>query len=379
MKTISKITMYVLFFVLAVLFGSGIVATSANAEEIKEFETSAESMVVMETSTGRILASKDENKKLPMASLTKIITAIVAIENTADLDIPLEIPAEAQGIEGSSIYLRTGEHLSMRQLLYGLMLRSGNDAAVAISILCAGSVEEFMQKCNDFCKSIGAENTNLVTPSGLHNDNHYSTAKDLATISSYALKNDIFAKVVSTTETRIPNEKGKYDHRLLKNKNKFLTTFVGADGIKTGYTKKAGRCFVGSGTRDGMQVVCVLLNCRPMFEECKILCEQAFEKYSMQKVVASDNVFETTIQDKTIYASPQKDIFYPLKDDEISSIELKETFDNDLSLPINDNQKVGIVEIFIDKNFILCDNIYSTESVDDNSYRGALDKVITNF
>ena len=381
MKIISKSITYLLFFVLALLFGSIIAVKNFSyaEEQEKEFQTSAEAMVVMETSTGRILASKDENKQLPMASLTKIITAIVAIENTEDLDEPLKIPADAQGVEGSSIYLKAGEHLSMRELLYGLMLRSGNDAAVAISILCAGSVENFMQMCNNFCSKIGATNTHLVTPNGLHHEKHYSSAKDLGIISSYALKNDIFAKIVSTKETKIANEKGEFDHRLLINKNKFLKSFEGADGVKTGYTKKAGRCFVGSSTQNGMQVVCVLLNCRPMFEECKILCKQAFEKYSMQKVLEGEKVFEQNIAGQTMHACAQKDVFYPLKNDEISSVELKAEWDDSLQLPIKLNQKVGKVAIFIDKELILCDNIYSTDELYDNSYRGAFEKVITNF
>ena len=145
--------------ILAAIFGSILLVKTFGVaySETDKYKTTAESMVLMEANSGRIIASKDPDKKLPMASLTKIITAIVAINNTEDLDKKIEIPKEAQGIEGSSIYLRFGEHLSMRELLYGLMLSSGNDSAVAIAMSVSGSVEKFVDLCNKFCEDIGAE------------------------------------------------------------------------------------------------------------------------------------------------------------------------------------------------------------------------------
>lgn len=377
-----KTTIVIVTLILACFLGRGVklpISALAVDEQNKEFATTAEAMVIMETSTGRMLAAKDENKKLPMASLTKIITAIVAIEKTENLDEALEIPKSAQGVEGSSIYLKAGEHLTMRELLYGLMLRSGNDAAVAISMLASGTTEKFIEECNSFCQKLNMTNTHLVTPSGLHDDNHYSSAKDLAIVTSYALKNDIFARIVSTKETTISNEKGEFDHRLLKNKNKFLKNFAWADGVKTGYTKKAGRCFVGSATKDDMQVVCVLLNCRPMFEECKTLCEEAFTKYSLSKIVDDNFVAQTEIDGNTLYAKPNKELYYPLTQEEIGKLEINTEFDKNIELPIMQKQKVGTVQIFLDKTIVLCDNIYSINDIEDNSYQSALDKVISKF
>ena len=352
----------------------------------KDYYTSAEAMALLEAKSGRLIASKEGNKKLPMASLTKIITAIVAIENNEDLDAKLEIPKAAVGIEGSSIYLRAGEHLTMRELLYGLMLRSGNDAAVAIAILTSGSVDEFIKLANSFCAKLGATNTNLVTPNGLHDDNHYTTAEDLAKITAYALKNKTFAEIVGTKYKTIDNELGKKEkNRLLKNKNKFLDMLEGADGVKTGYTKKAGRCFVGSSTRaeDGMQVVCVLLNCNPMFQDCTKLIAQAQKDYKMYKLL-DDTGYESYINvsgsnNPTILCASKNGFSYPLTQQEYQSVRVIDNLNKKFTSPINNGQKVGEVQILVDKSVIFCDNILAKEEAQDNTYLGTLDKIIDDF
>ena len=218
-----------------------------------------------------------------MASTTKIVTALTVIKH-CNLDDTVEIPRQAVGVEGSSIYLREGEHLTVRELLYGLMLRSGNDAAVALALHTSGSVEAFAALMNEVAEEAGCVNSNFVNPHGLHDDKHYTTAYDLALISCSALENDDFREIVSTKTVRIRNEGYEYD-RVLVNKNKLLSNYAAADGVKTGYTKKAGRCFVGSATRNGMQVVVAVLNCGPMFEDTASMLDAAFETYSYQIVV----------------------------------------------------------------------------------------------
>jgi hypothetical protein len=161
-------------------------------------------------------------------------------------------------VEGSSIYLRQGEKLTIRQLLYGLMLRSGNDCAVALAVKIGGNVERFAEMMNELARKIGVEKTNFVNPHGLHDDNHYTTAFDLARISAYAMKNSVFREIVSTKNITISGVEGE---RVLVNKNKMLSTFAGGDGIKTGFTKRAGRCLVSSAIKNGMEVVSVVLNC----------------------------------------------------------------------------------------------------------------------
>lgn len=291
----------------------------------KQFETSAQSAIVTERSSGRVLYAKNADAHLPIASTTKIVTALTVINN-ADLDDVVEIPAEACVIEGSSIYLRAGEHLTVRELLYGLMLRSGNDSAVALALHTAGSIEKFADMMNETASALGLHDCHFVNPHGLHDDNHYCSANDLAVITCKALSNDSFCEIVSSKTYRIANEGYDYD-RVLINKNKLLSNCDGADGVKTGYTKKAGRCFVGSATRNGMQVVVVVLNCGPMFEDTSSMLDAAFEQYSLKTVVPLNKVCGC-LQNRgkrTYYICPER-LTYPVKSDETltAQIELNE-------------------------------------------------------
>ena len=195
---------------------------------------------------------------MPMASTTKIMTALCALEN-ADPDTTVNIDSRAVGVEGSSIYLANGEKMTLRELIYGLMLHSGNDAAVAIAYAVSGGVDEFAQLMNETAARIGAVDTHFENPNGLDSDNHYTTAYDLAIITSYALKNREFAKVVSTYEINISGGDRGYD-RKLKNHNKLLKMYDGCTGVKTGFTKRCGRCLVSSARRDGTELVAVTLN-----------------------------------------------------------------------------------------------------------------------
>lgn len=240
------------------------------------------SEIAMELDHSTLLYGKNIDRKLPMASTTKIMTALIVCED-CNLDEVITVPDEAVGVEGSSIYLKQGEEISVRDLLYGLMLVSGNDAACALAIHHSGSVELFVKKMNEKAKELGAENTNFVNPNGLPDDNHYTTAYDLCKIALAALKNEEFAQVVSTK-----HYKGQF--RCFTNKNKLLTTLDGANGVKTGYTVKAGRCLVSSAKRENMQVVCVVLNCYDMFERSTEIINDCFENFSVE-TVSKDRVF----------------------------------------------------------------------------------------
>lgn len=292
----------------------------------KEFETSAQSAIVMERSSERTLYAKNCDERLPIASTTKIVTALTVINN-ANLDDVVEIPAEACGIEGSSIYLRAGEHLTVRELLYGLMLRSGNDAAVALALHTAGSIERFAKMMNDTAHKLELKNCHFVNPHGLHDDNHYCSASDLAVITCEALNNSDFCEIVSSKSYRISNEGYDYD-RVLINKNKLLSSCDGADGVKTGYTKKAGRCFVGSATRNGMQVVVVVLNCGPMFEETANMLDAAFANYSLKTIVPLNKVCGSIAEKgrKVYFVCPER-IQYPVKEGEQLTTQIELTKD----------------------------------------------------
>lgn len=346
-----------------------------------ENEVSAESMITIESTTGRVLYKKDENKRLPMASTTKIITAIVAIENCINLDTKHTITKEMTGIEGSSIYLRSGEKLSVRDLLYGLMLRSGNDSAVAIATIVAGSVQKFVQLMNDFCLSLGLTNTHIVTVNGLHDDNHFSSASDLAKVTAYALKNKTFAEIVKTKEKTIlcdGNKDSKY--RFLKNKNKLLKMVDGADGVKTGYTKKAGKCFVGSATRNGMQVISVVLNAKSMFDESAHFIEKAFLEYRLVKLFKAGEIAKIDESVKTQNCSIylKNDIIYPLSKEEVSKINAKvNIFDK-----INKNAQIGTLDFRIENDLLFSTELY-TIIIDNNgsknSFSNRLNRIIKAF
>ncbi len=227
--------------------------------------------IAIESESGRILFSNNAQAKLPMASTTKIMTALVVIED-CDADEVITVDDRAVGVEGSSIYLKRGEKISVRDLLYGLMLRSGNDAATALAIHHSGSVEKFALAMNNRANTLGLKNTHFCNPSGLPDNNHYTTAYDLCKITQSAMNLPLFKEIVSTKSYN-----GEY--RSFVNKNKMLYRYEGATGVKTGYTVKAGRCLVSSAEREGMSVICVVLNCSDMYERSGKILDNCFENF----------------------------------------------------------------------------------------------------
>lgn len=248
----------------------------------KKASANAQAEIAMELSTGAVLTENNAQARLPMASTTKILTAIIIIED-CNLDEEITVPDEAVGVEGSSIYLQRDEKIDIRDLLYGLMLRSGNDSAATLAIHHSGSIEKFAAEMNKRAEKIGAKNSHFKNPSGLPDDEHYTTAYDLCTIACYAMKNETFREIVST-----PNYTGKYKNFV--NKNKILYKYKNANGIKTGYTLKAGRCLVSSAEKNGMDIVCVVLNCPEMYERSIDIFESCFKKFKLM-CLKSDTVF----------------------------------------------------------------------------------------
>ncbi len=216
----------------------------------------ADSAVLMDGDSGTILFEKNSHKVRGMASTTKIMTALVALE-TVDPDVEFEIPPAACGIEGSSVYLQEGEILTAGQLLYCLLLESGNDSAAAIALLCCGSIRAFAEKMNSTAEELGLENTHFENPHGLSDKNHYTTAHDLAIITAQAMRHPVFRQIVGTKKYTFTPKKGTT--RTLVNHNKLLFGFDGATGVKTGYTKADGKCLVSSASREGLNLIAVTL------------------------------------------------------------------------------------------------------------------------
>lgn len=246
---------------------------------------SARKAIVVDAAPGRVLYEKNADSVSLIASTTKIMTALIICEQCNVLD-RIRIPAEAVGIEGSSMYLQEGEVLTLQELLYGLMLHSGNDAAVALAIYCGGTVEGFAQLMNDKARMLGLKDTHFVNPHGLDAADHYSTARDLATLAAYAMENPIFAKTVSAKSVTVGS-------RSLTNHNKLLWRVEGADGVKTGYTKAAGRILVSSAQRQSRRLVAVTIDDGDDWKDHAVFYESGFSRYSVRKLISAGEVMGT--------------------------------------------------------------------------------------
>ena len=229
--------------------------------------------ILINSDSMEVLYGENENIRLPMASTTKIMTALIAIENCNPNEI-VTINKDMVNIEGSSVYLKENEQLTIEELLYCLMLRSGNDSAMAIAIHIAGNAQNFAEMMNIRAQSLKLKNTHFVNPHGLHDNNHYTSCYDLGIISCQAMKYPLFKKIVSTECIRIGKDEST---RVLVNKNKMLKSFTGANGIKTGFTKKAGRCLVASANKNGVNLISIVLNRADMYNECAHLLNKGFD------------------------------------------------------------------------------------------------------
>lgn len=255
------------------------------------FAYSAESYCVIDADSRRILACGNEREKRGMASTTKIMTALVALENCSPEEI-VTISKNASYTEGTSLYLKEGEQVKMIDLIYGLMLNSGNDAAVAIAEHISGNCDEFAKLMNETARKIGANDTNFVNPNGLSDENHYTTAYDLAKITAKAMENETFSQIVSTktyTATTLNTSKPLY----FTNHNKLLRYVEGCNGVKTGFTKATGRCLVSSVSKNGWQAICVTLNAPDDWNDHKHLFGYVFDKFYLKEILSEDDIIKT--------------------------------------------------------------------------------------
>lgn len=281
----DKFVILTLFLIILFIFFTTVISSESS------LSLSAKSAVLYEPEAFKFLYSKNADLKLPMASTTKIMTALVALEHSSCDDV-VEIADEAIGVEGSSLYLKKGEIMRMKDLLYGLMLRSANDAALAIAYEISGGISEFADLMNDKASELGLSNTHFDNPHGLDSKNHYTTAAELAVIAAAALKNETFKEIVSTRKTTITNQDG--ETRLVVNHNKLLTLYDGAIGVKTGFTKKSGRCLVGATEKDGLTFVTVTINAPDDWNDHKKLFDYGYSTLEM-KHLAKPFEFKYTV------------------------------------------------------------------------------------
>lgn len=244
---------------------------------------SAKSAILIEASDGDVLYAKNERERMGMASTTKIMTALVVSESLPS-DKIISIPKEAVNIEGSSVYLCEGELLSVEQLLCALMLASANDAAAALAIAVSGSIEAFAEKMNAKARALGLSDTHFTNPHGLYDEAHYTTAYDLAIIAKAALENEAVRRIASTKKAQIPqgvtsSQPQGISTRYLQNHNKMLSRYDGAIGLKTGFTKKTGRCLVSAAERDGLCLIAVTLGAPDDWNDHSRMLDLGFSAY----------------------------------------------------------------------------------------------------
>lgn len=323
----------------------------------------AQSAIAIEAQTGRVLFEKNAHTKRAMASTTKIVTALIAIEY-GKLDEVVTVSKNAAYTPGSTIKLKVNEELKLLDLIYGLMLKSGNDAAVAIAEHVAGSEEAFAEKMNQKAAELGAVNTHFVTVHGLDDENHYSTASDMAVIAAACMKNETFRKVVSTAETYISN-------RSLRNTNDLLFTYEGATGVKTGFTNGAGRCLVASAKRNGMEVITVVLGCdnkTTRFSDSRKLLDYTFKTYSMQTLLQEDQVV-TKIkvikgQEKEVKLLCTDTIVLPMKESEKQGYSMEISVDEEIKAPCAKGKVIGTVYIISQGETIATTELKIAEEVE---------------
>lgn len=354
------------------------------ATPINEPQINARAAIIYDRSTKQIIWGKNEMEKRAMASTTKIMTAIVVLEN-ANLDDVVTISKKAAGTGGSRLKIRAEDKITVRDLLYGLMLRSGNDAAVALAEYVGESVEEFAGLMNKKAEQIGLKNTHFVTPHGLDDENHYTTAYELALLTDYALENSTFKKIVNTKSTQIRiNE----NYMNIYNTNELLGVLPGVDGIKTGFTNNAGRCLVTSCTRDKNQIITVVLGCdtkKQRTSDSTKLIEYAYKNYKridIEQMVKKEFENWKQINENRIYINKAKNEkmelelgsiekkVIPIKNDKQKDINFEINVIYNFEAPVDKNSKIGNIVIknkdsVIEIVDIICANNIEKKTISD--------------
>lgn len=314
--------------------------------------------LVLDSESLRILYNKNGFERVANASTTKIMTALVAIEK-GDLNKKYIISKKASRVSGSSVGYKEGEEITLKELLYGLMLRSGNDAAIAIAEGIGGDENNFMNMVNDYIIQNGGKNTHFTSPHGLDNPLHYTTAYDLAYFTAKGMKNNIFREIVGTTDT---NGDGFFT-RSYHNINKILYLVKGANGVKTGYTGNAGKCLVSSINREGRDIIYVLLNSEDRFNVTKALNDYIIKNYSFKTILKKGETVgekEIIYGDSSLKVTINEDITLPILDGE--SLDYRIYIDGNSTI-IKKGEKVGTIVVFKEDDIIYSASLYAQNDV----------------
>ena len=374
---------YVLYILCAVLIFAGhINVFGEDTKEIKDSDLISKSAVIIDGETGRVLYGKNYEQKMAMASTTKIMTCIVALENSK-MDTVVEVSSRAANMPKVHMNIKKGEKYYMKDLLHAMMLESFNDVSVAVAEGVAGSVEMFAKLMNEKARSIGAYNTNFVTPNGLDADEHYSTAYDMALIGAYAIKNKTFLEITNTKSYHLTDVDNRRNISVT-NRDAFLTMDNSAIGIKTGFTGKAGYCFVGAVKSKGRVFVSSVLACgwppNKSYKWKDTMCLMNYGKdyYNNKSLLEKNKEINVNLErgtKKNIKASILGSSKYLINNDE------KYNFKTNISYkyPIKENDKIGTVDIFIEDNKVQTRNIVAKEAASEYNFKYCFQKVLNWF
>ena len=351
MKKVILLFVSIVFFLQATVFS---VAAS-------EISVSANSAILIDADTLEVLYSKAEHEKRGIASTTKILTSLIALEYGEPQRV-ITASKSAVTVEGTSIGLKAGDKISLLSLVYGMLLESGNDAANVTAYAISGNITEFSEVMNDYAKRIGMKNSNFSNPSGLSEENHYSTAYDMALLTSVAIKNPIFKRIASTESAVIDFGVPEVSRRLY-NHNKLLSQYDGVFGVKTGYTKKSGRCLVTACEKNGVTLIAVTLNAYDDWNDHKKLYDYGFSLYSkcQNNFSLKNNKIPVVYGDKNYITY---DYLYLPEISSRNDVKSKVYIEKFIYPPIKKGEIVGLVEfVDINGNILKSIPLVSKESV----------------
>ncbi len=340
----------------------------------------ATSAIVIEASTGHVIYARNPDGPMFPASTTKVMTLLLALER-GGLDEIVTVSENAWGTEGSTLWLDQGEKIPLQDLLYGMMMVSANDATVAIAEHIDGNVANFAAHMTQRAKELGATHTNFTNPHGLPDDNHYTSARDLALITAQGLKTPGFEQIVTTTEASF-NWIHDDNNKLLRTENRLLWMYNGCNGVKTGYTQRAGRCVISAAKRNGIQLIAVVLDGLYMWNDSIILLDYGFDNIGVGTLVKSDEIIKTlpilSGRRKSMPVKTAGEIIVPLFKNQ-DAYEIKYDIPEVLNAPITNGEVIGKVRVNIDGKEIATADIVTTADVEQKSFFRLLLKHFNNF
>lgn len=361
MKRIIKLA--IIYMCININIFNNIYSNTTNVEDVK---ISSPSAIVIDSLSGRVLYEKDGYSKRKIASLTKVITAIVTVENV-NLDEIVTVKTGAGSIGGSTIGVKKGDEITVRALMYGMLMESGNDCAYALAEYVGGSIENFGIMMTEKAKEIGAKESSFKNPHGLDVEGHYSTAYDMALITRYALNNKIINEIVGTNSITVLFGK---TNRTFSNTNRLLRTYSLADGVKTGFTNGANRCLISSATKEDLRVIAVVLGSETTeirFNDSKTLLEYTLENYKMRDISKNMNwyinipVYKGKVGYYEKYITREMQV--ALTDEEYEKIYIKQTILPVINAPLYKGYNLGMIEMYVDNEKIYEENIYLDKNI----------------